>query len=145
VDSIFQAIFTTLRDDATLQSLVGAGGAARFKRSWPNEEIKTSATNPALVIVALSGTSGKDPGEAQRIREPRIQIDVFVRHDGFGQTRLLQIRDRIDFLLNLYNKNTASMRALNLTSQGEQLDLFETQSDTHHGVLSYASRDWIPA
>lgn len=139
MDSVFTEIFTTLRDDNALKTLVGASGTALFHRSWPTETAGTSATDPAFIIVSFEGLGGKEGGDGQADTNFRAEIHIFVRHEGFGQSHLMSIRDRIDALLNLKSFVTATKRLDNLHTTGENLDLYDTDTETHHGVLFYGA------
>lgn len=140
MDSIFTEIFATLRDDATLQALVGTDGAARFHRSWPTGEVTADDDNPALVIISFEGLGGKETGDGQADEGLRAEIHPFVKHLGFGQSRLLAIRDRIDALLNLKSFQSATKRVDRLHTINEVLDLYDEDTDMDHGVMVYSAQ-----
>lgn len=136
MNSIFEEFFKTLRDDSTLQGLVG--GTDRFHRSWPLQVVAYTTSDPAAVIVSLQSGGGRSEANGMAFAPLTFAVHVFVMHDGKGQAALLAIRDRIEALLNRKSFTALSdYRALDTVNVGEELDLYEEERRLHHGVLTY--------
>jgi len=144
MDTIFQEIFTTLRDDVALRALVGTDGAARFHRSWPTQDIEVSAANPGYVIVALASDDGDDAGDGVAVDDMTFDVHMFARHRGFGQSRVIAIYNRVRALLNLKSFSTATWRVDNVHGAGSNLDLYDEETACNHGVAFYKTGKIIP-
>ncbi len=144
MDSIFQEIFTTLRDDSALRALVGTDGAARFHRGWPDQEITITNTNPAYVIVDFAGDDGDDAGDGVAVNGATFVVNMFARHLGFGHSRVLAIYSRVRALLNLKSFSTATWRVDNIHGVGSALDLHNQDTACDFGTATYKTGKIIP-
>jgi len=139
VDEVFQAIFALLRGDATLLALLGTSGTALIHREWPHSKQETSAADPAWIILDTGGFGATEAGDARALDNVTFDIHIFVRHFGFGRTRMMSIRDRLYTLLNGVGYTTTNKRALPFYTDGEILNLYEQRTQTDHGVMTLRS------
>lgn len=143
ISDITEGIFGELNDDATLLGLLSSPtDANRVRRSWPRKRIVLSSAAPAYLILSGPSTSGRDSNDGFAESGATYIVHIFAFHFGAAQKLMEQIAERIDVLLDrkVWTSGTSpnySMLATNTICVGKDLDQYDTELESHHGIVTY--------
>lgn len=136
MENIAKWIFSTLKDDTTLQGLTGyTSSDPRIYYFHPPKAMTLNATYPAYLIYFLLG-SGELPSDAvwqKQVPDETYQISIF----SLVKDTVENIFTRVDALLGENLSASITNWKIRRIYRNTQIDLYEKEDHIYHKMLEY--------